>query len=431
MHRRGRRRRPGTPPGRRVRPALRPAYLSASRSGATTHCSVISIGQLSHSHGNRPTPAPAGRPVARQFMRRHWQKKPLLVRQAVPGMAPLLRAAELFDLAARDEVESRLVVHARDGLDPTPRARSRAVRCRRSPTAAGPCWCRASTCTIEGAHDLLATVPFRARRAARRPDDQLRQRWRRRRSAFRQLRRVPAAGAGAAALAIGRQSDLTPARDVPLKILANFEPEAEFRARARRHALPAAALCARRRGGQGDARPTRSAFARRPRRQLGARPAAAPRRGRTPNAPATSRATAIRRSRPRARDPGGDAAALQAFAREALLAALNDPRRIDRALGEYLTEPKANVWFDAGERAAPARAVRAGPPHPHDVRRAACLHQRRELTAPAGRDATLMRKLADQRSLGRARAGAAPARMRGRCWPSWCEAGWAHARRRR
>ena len=51
----------------------------------------------------------------RQFMSRHWQKKPLLVRGAMPGFAPLLPRAELFALAARDDVESRLV--ARSGKD--------------------------------------------------------------------------------------------------------------------------------------------------------------------------------------------------------------------------------------------------------------------------------------------------------------------------
>src|SRR3954471_6674060 len=45
-----------------------------------------------------------------QFMKRHWQKKPLLVRQAFPGFQPLLAPRELFALAAREEVESRLVV---------------------------------------------------------------------------------------------------------------------------------------------------------------------------------------------------------------------------------------------------------------------------------------------------------------------------------
>src|SRR5207249_4600909 len=50
---------------------------------------------------------------AQAFMRRHWQKKPLLVRQAVPGGIELIGRSQLFALAAFDEVESRLVV--RDG----------------------------------------------------------------------------------------------------------------------------------------------------------------------------------------------------------------------------------------------------------------------------------------------------------------------------
>ena len=43
-----------------------------------------------------------------RFMRRHWQKKPLLVRGAVPGIVPLLSRAQLFALASREGVESRL-----------------------------------------------------------------------------------------------------------------------------------------------------------------------------------------------------------------------------------------------------------------------------------------------------------------------------------
>ena len=47
------------------------------------------------------------------FLRKYWQKKPLLVRQAVGGFQGLLSRAELFALAGRDDVESRLVSHAR------------------------------------------------------------------------------------------------------------------------------------------------------------------------------------------------------------------------------------------------------------------------------------------------------------------------------
>ena len=44
-----------------------------------------------------------------QFMRTYWHKKPLLVRQAIPGFKPLLSRSELLDLAGQDGVESRLV----------------------------------------------------------------------------------------------------------------------------------------------------------------------------------------------------------------------------------------------------------------------------------------------------------------------------------
>ena len=43
------------------------------------------------------------------FMRQHWQKKPLLIRQAIPGMQPLIAREALFELAQQHDVESRLV----------------------------------------------------------------------------------------------------------------------------------------------------------------------------------------------------------------------------------------------------------------------------------------------------------------------------------
>jgi 50S ribosomal protein L16 3-hydroxylase len=50
-----------------------------------------------------------------QFMRRYWQKKPLLVRGAIPGFEPLLSRTELFKLASREPVESRLIVKNNQG----------------------------------------------------------------------------------------------------------------------------------------------------------------------------------------------------------------------------------------------------------------------------------------------------------------------------
>jgi 50S ribosomal protein L16 3-hydroxylase len=47
------------------------------------------------------------------FLRRHWHKMPLLVRNAIEGFAGPFTAGRLFSLSGRDDVESRLVV--RDG----------------------------------------------------------------------------------------------------------------------------------------------------------------------------------------------------------------------------------------------------------------------------------------------------------------------------
>jgi 50S ribosomal protein L16 3-hydroxylase len=70
-----------------------------------------------------------------QFMRRYWQKKPLLIRQAIPDIAAPLSRDELFELADQDEVESRLITHFRNkwqlehgpfAADELPSARQRA-----------------------------------------------------------------------------------------------------------------------------------------------------------------------------------------------------------------------------------------------------------------------------------------------------------------
>jgi 50S ribosomal protein L16 3-hydroxylase len=49
-----------------------------------------------------------------QFMRRYWQKKPLLIRQAIPNITEPLSRDELFALADQDEVEARLITHFRN-----------------------------------------------------------------------------------------------------------------------------------------------------------------------------------------------------------------------------------------------------------------------------------------------------------------------------
>jgi 50S ribosomal protein L16 3-hydroxylase len=50
---------------------------------------------------------------AKSFLSRFWQKKPLLIRDAIPGFTGIIQASELFRLAGRDDVESRIVQRRR------------------------------------------------------------------------------------------------------------------------------------------------------------------------------------------------------------------------------------------------------------------------------------------------------------------------------
>jgi 50S ribosomal protein L16 3-hydroxylase len=122
--------------------------------------------------------------------------------------------------------------------------------------------------------------------------------------------------------------------------------------------------------------------------------------------------------------PGAIPAGLQRFAREALRAALADGQALDRALGEYLTEPKAQVWFESGRAPRTLRALVLD-------RRTRMMHDAAhvfvngESWRASGRDAVLMRRLADGRRLEAADTARASAGARALLL-SWCEAGWAH-----
>ncbi|NYT86428.1 cupin domain-containing protein [Pollutimonas harenae] len=49
------------------------------------------------------------------FMRDYWQRKPLLIRQAIPGFKPSLSISDIRKLVRREEVESRLIWHDAKG----------------------------------------------------------------------------------------------------------------------------------------------------------------------------------------------------------------------------------------------------------------------------------------------------------------------------
>src|SRR6185312_7982512 len=280
-----------------------------------------------------------------QFMRRHWQKKPLLVRQAIPDFKALLDRTALFELAADDDVESRLVVHGPKGwqMRPGPFAR------RALPPLKQPDWTllvQGVDLHVDGAHELLQQ--FRFVPQARLDDLMIsyavdgggvgphfdsydvfllqahgRRRWR-----------------------IARQSDLALQQDVPLKILSRFVPEQEFVLDPGdmlylppRYAHDGMALGECMTYSIGFRAPDRGELGRELLQRL---------------AEDAAGSALYRDAAQQAVDsPGRIPAMLQEFAGRAVQAALKDSRALPRALGEYLTEPKARVWFDAAR--APRR----------------------------------------------------------------------------
>ncbi|AVS68983.1 cupin [Paracidovorax avenae] len=360
-----------------------------------------------------------------QFMRRHWQKKPLLVRQAVASFVPPVGRQELFALAAQETVESRLVQQKKGAwsLRHGPFAR------RALPPLATPDW----TLLVQGVdlhddavHALLQQ--FRFVPQARLDDLMIsyatdgggvgphfdsydvfllqahgRRRWR-----------------------IGRQKDLALKAGIPLKILENFEPEQEFVLEPGdmlylpprwAHDGIAEGECMT--YSIGFRSPSRTGLAQDLLTRLSDGPdeegALPPHLYRDPAQDAADR-------------PGEIPAALLDFARDALARALAEPLAVERALGESLTEPKPNVWFEPGDPEADvAQGVRLD-------RRTRMMYDARhvfingESYLAGGRDATLMRRLADQRELA-ARDLARASEDALELLASWCDAGWVHARR--
>jgi len=355
-----------------------------------------------------------------QFMKRHWQRKPLLVRQAVPGFQPLLDRAELFELASREEVESRLVRQTHPGWD----VRSGPFARRSLPALNQPDW----TLLVQGVdlHDEAVHHLMQGFRFV--PDARLddlmisyashgggvgphfdsydvfllqahgKRRWR-----------------------IGRQTDLSLRDDTPLKVLANFEPEEEYVLEPGdmlylppRYAHDGIAEGECMTYSIGFRSPKRGELAREVLQRLAedADDLAGDNLYRDANQPAVA-------------DPAAIPEGLHEFAADALQRVLNDPDALARVIGEALTDPKPQVWFEAASADADVSAgVRLD-------RRTRMLHDERHIFIngegfrAAGRDATLMRQLASLRVLGgrdvaRLSAGARDLLI------EWCEAGWLH-----
>ena len=366
------------------------------------------------------------------FMKRHWQKKPLLIRQAFPGFQPLLDRATLFELAAREGVESRLVIQQ----NKTPKKGSSGAKgsagwllkhgpfARRAlPPLNQPGWSllvQGVDLHCDAAHDLLNRFRFV-------PDARL--------DDLMISYATDSGGVGPhfdsydvfllQALGtrrwrIGRQKKPELQEGVPLKILTNFEPELTYDLEpgdmlylppGYAHDGVAVGECMT--YSIGFRVPKRSEVAQELLQRL------------AEDAPDLVGDALYRDAGQAAVDsPGQIPSGLFDFARDALQAALQDPKVMERALGEYLTEPKANVWFDQGQPLSGVAAV--------------CLDRRTRMMfdlhhvfingegyLAGGRDATLMRLLADRRRLETAEVGRLSAEAR-ELLEAWCESGWVH-----
>ncbi len=362
-----------------------------------------------------------------QFMKRHWQKKPLLIRQAIPQMKPLIARTALLEMVESEEVESRHIV--RQGgqwtLKKGPMAR------KSLPTFKTPDW----TVLIQGVdlhnedvHALLQQFRFV-------PDARL--------DDLMISYATDGGGVGPhfdsydvfllqahgqRKWRIGRQKKIELQEDVPLKILKEFTPEAEF-------VLNPGDMLYLPPGYAHDGIAVGECMT----YSVGFR---VPRSAELASELLMGLSEEVAEECGSARDalyqdPGQDAAirdaaipqALQQFAADAVAKVLKDPQLLNCLLGESLTEPKPNVWFDTPDQDDLPNFA-----WPADVRldrRTKMLFDPKhifingESFRAAGRDAKLLRQLANDKCLS-ADLAEQLSDDAAELMQAWWEEGWWH-----
>ncbi|MEO5686733.1 MAG: cupin domain-containing protein [Burkholderiaceae bacterium] len=375
------------------------------------------------------------------FMRDYWQKRPLVIRNALPLVAesgaPLspVTPAQLFELASRDDVESRIVVQGE------PAAKSKTKGGNKAPSADGwrlkhgpfarralpPLSQRGWTLLVQGVdlhvqsgHDLLQRFRWIA---DARVDDLM------------VSYASPGGGVGAhidsydvfllqvqghRRWRVGPVSDPGIVDGLPVRILSHFEPTDEW------VLGPGDMLYVPPRWGHDGVAEDECMTC-----SIGFR---------TPIGTELARELLQRvlddveadADEPHFRDPPRSATetparlpeALDAFARKAVERLLRDPSHLARALGEVMSEPKPQVWFDAGLERGLGAGLRLD-------RRTRMMYDDRhvfingESFNAAGRDARLMRDLADGRRLTAPQCNRLSADAQA-VVADWVAQGWAH-----
>ena len=368
------------------------------------------------------------------FMKRYWQKKPLLIRQAIPQFKPLLDRAALFELTASEDVESRLIRKLVGAL--SWQLKAGPFQRRALPGINKPDW----TLLVQGAdlHDDAVRAlmdQFRFIPDARLDDVMI-------------SYATPGGGVGPhfdsydvfllqaqgrRRWQISAQKDLTLQDGLPLKILANFAPTQTFVLEPGdmlylppRYAHDGVALDECMTYSIGFSAPKAGELAAELLQRL------------AEDALEQAGAALYKDAHQAAvLEPAEIPPALVQFAHQALQKALADPAVLKRALGEHLSEPKANVWFDDQVSAAPGKSGKSGKSTATSGYR---LDRRTKMLVDgqhvfingesfraAGRDAALLKQFANERSmdalqLTRASVGAKSVLQ------NWLETGWIHER---
>ena len=354
-----------------------------------------------------------------EFMRDYWQKKPLLIRQAIPGMQALLSRKDLFALASNEDVESRLV--SGDGESQTWQMRRGPFKPRALPPLSRPHW----TLLVQGVDlhvDAFANLRDRFRFI---PDARLddvmvsyasdgggvgphfdsydvfllqahgHRRWR-----------------------ISAQKNLQLRDDVPLKILSAFKP-GKTMLLAPGDMLYLPPHYAHEGVAEGECMTYSIGFRTPERREMAAEllsriteqeHTGSPQRYRDPAQAATAKPAQIPNE-------------LQQFALQSVQSLLQQPRELNCALGELLTEPKPQVWFAAQDCQRRLHAVYLDK-KTRMLYDADFVFINGESWRCRGDDARSLRQLADQRQLNDL-SGISPeldALIR-----DWVQAGWLHS----
>ncbi len=332
-----------------------------------------------------------------QFMSQYWQKKPLLIRAAVPNFKPLVNEAELLALAADDEVESRLVERTAKGwkLLPGPIDKPPGVKKKD--------W----TLLVQGVdlhvpevHALLQQFRFV-------PDARLD-------DVMISLAGISGGvgphfdsydvfllqAAGRRRWQISAQKDLTLVDGAPLKILQNFKPTQEYILEPGdmlylppRYAHDGLALDA---GCQTYSIGFRAPRAGELARELLHRLAEEIADG-IEDDPKLSKLYEDK-SQEATAQPGQLPPALMAFALEAVHKALADKTLLEQLIGETLTDPKPGVYFDEGSLPKKWTHLQLSPKTrmSYDAKH---MFINGQSFLCAGKDAKILRMLADERSL--------------------------------